>query len=434
MKKVVGLVIVPLMIILGVRFVFTSNGIKQSWVDKGNFELMDMKADKVSLIINGKDINLKNQIFLDENRYYIPLTEITNINKGTVKKTKDSIKLNLFDKEVTINKNHWSVNDEKMSLKKHIVSYKGNLYISLIDFTNIFDLGSRWDFEGKVIKLYGLKNNNVKKYSVQGTQEGALRFEDVAVDGTGNEESSKYLEGLRYMGKNLGESEIPYYIAWIPRYIDPTRNIDLDPSKVESFPLAELVYTLDYLNFNNGYVGLHGYTHQRNNEVSGVGTEFGKDYSSVEELNIRVKKALAIAEYLDIDITFFEAPHYVITVKQNGALENKFTYIFNNYNCEIPLENQDKIIKSKLGNESYYIPTPLYYVEDGTGEQMIRRIDKLSKDSFAGFFYHPFVELNSIEFSEDNNGIPTIKYKEQSPLNKIIEKLEKKNIRLIRFH
>lgn len=434
MKKVVCLVIVCLIMILGVRFVFINNVIEQSWGDKGKFELIDTKTDKVSLNINGKDINLRNQMFLSENRYYIPLTEISNINKGTVKKTKDSIKINLFDKEVTINKKNWSVNDENLKLKKHIVSYKGNLYISLIDFTNIFDLGSRWNFEDKMIKLYSLENNNVKKYSVQGVQEGALRFEDVTIDGTGSEESSKYLEGLRYMGRNLGEKEIPYYVAWIPRYIDPNRNIDLDPSKIDSFPLAELIYTLDYLNFNNGYVGLHGYTHQRKYEISGIGTEFGQDYPSVEELNIRAKKALAIAEYLDIDITFFEAPHYVITVKQNEALENKFTYIFNNYNSEIPLENQNKIIKSKLGNESYYIPTPLYYVEDGTGEQMIRRIDKLPKDSFAGFFYHPFVELNSIEFSEDNNGIPTIKYKEQSPLSKIIEKLEKKNIRLVRFH
>ncbi|MGL5616975.1 MAG: DUF2334 domain-containing protein [Sarcina sp.] len=435
MKKIITGIIVILVLILGSKFLLFSGGSKQSWGDRGKFELLDIKTDDVKLKINGEIKALKNPIYISENRYYIPLTEIVKSNDGEIKKTKDSFKVKFLDKEVIINKKSWIIEGKEEKLKKEFMNHKKNIYISLIDFTNIFDLDTRWDYENKTIICYkDNKNSNIKTYSGGGNIEGAIRFEDVTVDGTFNKKSSEYLECLRRMGKRLGDREIPYYVAWIPRYVNPKRNIDIDPTKVDSLPLAELIYSLDYLTFNKGYIGLHGYTHQIGDEISGVGSEFGNEYPSVEELNSRVKKALKIAEYLDIDISFFEAPHYLITLKQNQELEKNFKYIFNNYNCEVSLNNQSKIIKSPEGNESFYIPTPLYYVADGTGTEMVRKIERLSKDSFAGLFYHPFIELNLVEFTEDSKGNPEMIYKNKSILDKIINSLEKRNVKLIDFN
>lgn len=434
MKKLIVLILIPIIIFLGIKINIFNLGIKPSWGEKSKFEILETKKDAINIEINGEKIDLKNPVFIYENRYYIALNDIVKKNNGEIKKTKDLIKINLFDKEVEVDKESWTVKDKNLKLKKEVINHKNNLYISLIDFANIFDFDSRWSYENKLIKLYDKKKNSSgKEYSGNGKQVGAIRFEDVTVDGTGSEKSSQYLEALRVMGRRLGDRGVPYYIAWIPRYINPNRNIDADPSKVDSFPLAELVYTLDYLTYNKGYIGLHGYTHQRDKEVSGVGSEFGKEYPSVEELNSRVKKALEIAEYLDIDITFFEAPHYLITNEQNRELEKYFKYIFNNYNCEEPLNNQVQIVKS-TEKGSYYIPTPLYYVADGTGDTMVKSIEKLSKNYFVGLFYHPFIELKNMEFREDENGIPEVKYKGESILNKLINALEKRNIKLIDFN
>ena len=435
MKKFMYFIVGSLILIISFGFLIRNTEIIQSWGEKSSFELTDMQEDNIKLNINGKDIKLNNKIFLTENRYYIPLNEIVKASGGTIKNIKNSISINLFNKEIVINKNNWTINNEKIKLKKKIVNYKKNIYISLFDFTNIFDLESRWSFNDKTIKIYKAeKDNSIKKYSGDGKQEGAIRFEDVSIEGNGTLKESQYLETLRFIGKNLYERDMPYFIAWIPRYINKEKNVDTDPSKENSFPLAELVYTLDYLSSKNAYIGLHGYTHQRGDEVSGEGEEFGKNYPSIEELNSRVKKALEIANYLDIDISFFEAPHYLITVKQNEELEKSFKYIFNNYNCEVHLDNQRNIVKSPTGNDSYYIPTPLYYVEDSTGDSMIKKIKRFPSKDFAGLFYHPFIEVDYINFTEDENGVPKVAYKEKSILMKIIDALEEKNIKLIRLN
>lgn len=434
MKKFMFLIMGSLIAIISFGLLINNTKIMQSWGEKSSFESMNMQGDNIKLNINGKELKLNSKIFLNENRYYIPLNEIVKVNSGTVKRGKNSIVINLFNKEIVIDKNNWTINNENIKLKKKIINYKNDIYISLFDFANIFDLESRWSFDNKTIKLYKVeKDNSIEKYSGNGKQEGAIRFEDVSIEGNGTLKESQYLETLRFIGKNLYERDMSYFIAWIPRYINKEKNVDADPSKENSFPLAELVYTLDYLSSKNAYIGLHGYTHQRGDEVSGEGEEFGKNYPSLEELNSRVKKALAIADYLDIDISFFEAPHYLITVKQNEELEKNFKYIFNNYNCEVHLDNQRNIIKSPTGNNSYYIPTPLYYVEDSTGDNMIKKIKRFPSSDFAGLFYHPFIEVDYIDFTEDENGVPKVSYKEKSILMKIIDALEEKNIKLMRL-
>ncbi len=301
--------------------------------------------------------------------------------------------------------------------------------MSLIDVANMFDLKSRWNSKDKLIKLYNNKDMlDVKPYKGNGPQKGIIRFEDVASTGTGTEHDSQYLETIRVMGRYLGKKNVPYHIAWIPRYIDPEKKIDNDPSKENNFANAELVYTLDFAASHKGEIGLHGYTHQIGNTISGHGFEFGKYNPSVEDLNTRVDKALQIAKDLNIKINFFEAPHYTINKAQNEALEKNFKYIFNDYD-----ENkaQSEPMKSPTGSGSYYVPTPLYYIEGGKENVMLNKIQKMSNTTFAGMFYHPFLEANLLEFKDGQDGYPEDNYKKPSIIQKVIDEFEKRNVSII---
>ena len=397
-----------------------------------NFYSLDKPEDEIKINLNGKVQNLSFPIYLDKNRYLIPLNEIVNLNKGNLNIKEDLISLSLLNKNIDINfKNaSWKDSNKEEIPFKIPPIIKGNaVYVSLIDFSNMFDLKSRWIYKDKLIKLYTNKDmTDITPYKGKGTQKGIIRFEDVASSGTGTLEDSNYLESIRVMARYLGKKNVPYHVSWIPRYINPEKNIDNDPSKENNFANAELLYTLDYTSFNKGEIGLHGYTHQINNTISGHGFEFGKYNPSVEDLNNRVSKALAIAKYLNVDIKFFEAPHYTINKAQNEALEKNFKYIFNDYD---ETKAQKKPIKSPTGSGSYYVPTPLYYIEGGKENIMINKIGKMSKNTFAGMFYHPFLETSLLEFKDGENGYPEDIYKKPSIIQKIVDEFEKKNVSLI---
>lgn len=52
----------------------------------------------------------------------------------------------------------------------------------------------------------------------------------------------------------------------MPRYIDPSQNIDNSLADNMNMYNADFIYTLDYFTFRRGLIGLHGYTHQNGNE------------------------------------------------------------------------------------------------------------------------------------------------------------------------
>lgn len=404
-----------------------------------SIEGIGAETEDIKINIDGEIIRFKEKVYIHKNRYYLSLSELISLKGGVLSEKSNSIKFILDNDIVSIklSKGSW-INKNKAAkksfgtMKKPLFKENNSIYISLIDFTNILDLKTRWNSEEKTIKIYrDIDHVDVNSYARVGGQKGILRLEDIAIGGSGTEYDSNYLECTRYMGAYLGKKSVPYHVAWIPRYIDKQKNVDGDPSKENKFTFAEMIYTLDYLSFRSGVIGLHGYTHQREDEESGIGCEFGKDYPSVEELKERVEKAIKIAEYLDIKVEFFEAPHYVITLEQNKMLQKYFKYILNNYNCEEHLSNQIDIIKANDYKEAYYIPTPLYYVDDTTGDNMVRVIKNMDSHVFAGLFYHPIVEHTLMDFKEGENGYPLIEYKAESTMKKVIDALEGRGIHML---
>lgn len=388
-------------------------------------------VDDINLNIEGTLQTLTNPIYIDKNRYYIPLTEVVKENKGNIKVDNNKISIDMFESHISVNADSgiWDNGSIKDKLKQVITIKNDNVYITLIDFANMFQMKTRWYGDTKTIKLYKDRDmKDVKEYKKPGKQTGAIRFEDVYV--SGNPIDSKYLEVIRIMGRYLSLKGVPYHVSWIPRVVKPAENLDIDPSKENSFLLAELIYTLDYVQYNKGVIGLHGYTHQRDGEATGIGLEFGEKYPSVSELRERVEESLKIADDLKIPVKFFEAPHYNITTEQNMALEDYFMYIFNNYEFSNNLNAQTAPIKSPKG-KGVYVPTPLSYVREDGVLEMENKIKELDKKSFAGLFYHPFLEVQIVDLLEDEDGYPSYKYKEPSILASVIDALEKKRINII---
>lgn len=399
------------------------------------FDGLDKQEDNIKINLNGTIQDLSLPTYLDKNRYLIPISEIIKNNNGKLELEEDSMNIDFENQNIKVNlkDNTWTntskENQENIKFKVNPIIEADVVYMSLIDIANMFDFKSRWYAKDKLVKLYTNKDMlDVKPYKGKGNQKGIIRFEDVKSTGTGSEYDSHYLETIRVMGRYLGKKNIPYHIAWIPRYVDPGKNIDSDPSKENSFANAELVYTLDFAASHKGEIGLHGYTHQIGKTVSGEGFEFGKYNPSVEDLNTRVDKAIQIAKDLNIKINFFEAPHYTINKEQNEALEKNFKYIFNDYDEN---KHQSKPLKSPTGSGSYYVPTPLYYIENGKEDVMLKKIQKMPSNTFAGMFYHPFLEMKLLDFKDGQDGYPESNYKKPSTIQQVIDEFEKRDISII---
>lgn len=422
-----------------------------------NFKELNLEKDNIVLRVNGKNLELKLPIYIDKNRYYIPLNEIINKLNGEIKKSEDTLYLNMDNMTYSINTldNAVKCPNDEFTLKENLLTNDNKIYyISFSDFAHMLNLYTRWDKDNKIINCRmtsneisennafnnhddnsnyinaEIKNNNIKEnknntISENKSQIALIRLEDICA--TGQNYSKDYFENLRIIGSYLNDKNIPYHIAWIPRYINPILNIDNDPLSKNTFELAEMVYTLDYLKNHNGIIGLHGYTHQFGSFESGSGFEFGRYEPSTKVFREKIEKAIETAKYLDIPIDFFEAPHYEITPEQNKIAEEYFKilyYPFNDYGIDKTDLTKPQV--SPYNGTSLYISTPLDYIAEGREEECLERIKNSSLENMGSVFFHPALDNRFIILSEDENGVPVYSYGGDSFLKRLVGILEGK--------
>lgn len=387
---------------------------------------LDSQQDNINLSIDGHSISFSYPVYLDKNRYYLPLNEVVKNLNGTLTKNEDStLTMKLNENSYTFDLKNNTVNSN-IELKKELIDNNDLYYIEFSDLSNILNMYTRWNKNMKTIfcKTNDTTFENIDKYTPKIDQIGLIRLEDIAL--STQEYDKEFLEKLRIIGNYLNSKNIPYHIAWIPRYVCPSMNIDVDPMKLNDFSTAELVYTLDYLKNNLGVIGLHGYTHQKGNEESAVGTEFGANIPSTENFRSKIEQAIATAEYLDIPIDFFEAPHYQITPEQNKIAEEYFNILYYPLK-DYGLKNVDltKPQLSPYNNSSYYISTALDYIPENNIDGAIKNLYNANTKNMGSIFFHPRLDFSFIELQEDNN-IPTYNYKDNSPLKRVIDALQEK--------
>lgn len=373
----------------------------------------NVTTSNITISFNHERVKLKMPILVYTNRHYLPLMHFVSRIGGKLFDEMGKLFIN-YKKEV--------YNFNASDLIRQVIFYDNDFYVTLFDICNILDLKTRWDYRENSISLY--ENRDViPKPEVQKSEKIALvRLEDVTA---GDQyDNPVNLEKLRIIGDMLYMRGVPFHISWIPRFVDPTKNIDNDLMESNSMNNANFLFTLDYLINRGGLLGLHGYTHQIKDQVSGEGYEFGEGcIEDVEEAKYRIEKAIDTANYLGLPYVYFESPHYSITEEQQNAIEDYFEYIYEPYEGVY----NDVPIISPSNHKTKYIPAPLGYVKGENGvEEMLKKIDNLGEEDFASFFYHPTKEMEYIGLKRGKKGYPGYIYLDNSPLKVILNHLKDK--------
>lgn len=391
------------------------------------FSGLKLSKGDIKLKYKDKVLNLKLPIYMDKNRYYVPVNNVLDqmgINY-TIKDGKFNIEIN--NRKIDIDKNLANISGEKYKFRKSPILKDEIMYMSLFDFNKIIGLKANWNEAEKTIILYNNKEEKAKKLDNNKDAKrkpSFVRLEDITSEQ--RYKTPEALERLRIISDYLYSKNIPFHVAWVPRYIDPTKGIDDDLSKNFNMHNANFIYTLDYFIDRGGIIGLHGYTHQAGNTVSIDAIEFdGSTNTDEAAIRERVEKAIQSAKVLDIPIGFFESPHYAATDEEARVIEQYFNYMY-----EPPKFAARNNIRKRESNGRTvtYIPTPLDYV-DGIkqADQVIENINNLDENTLGSFFYHPSIENTFINLKTGKDGAVEYSYGDGSPLKKIIKAFEKNN-------
>ena len=208
----------------------------------------------------------------------------------------------------------------------------------------------------------------------------------------------KRLELLRYIADYLASRHVPFQVAMIPIYLDPATGVRIGIDTPDDPRVKEFIATIHYMISKGGEIGLHGYTHQMGEGVTGDSIEFSNDQHAIEGtvayMAARVDAALAAAKTADIPITFWETPHYTASPEQYAYLESRFSIVYEpgpiNHRTREPFVHSSS---RPGGAKVCFVPTPLGMVD---GPQEAQSIVLFADDShrqiLASLFFHPFRE------------------------------------------
>lgn len=376
--------------------------------------------DTINFKFEDKPVYFYYPVYVYLNRYYLPVENFVNKINGSVKVNKQYLYLNLknHSAEIDTQKGLMTANNRTVQVRNPVKKFNGVSYISLIDFTDLFDMTTSWDYDSKTISLY-FDRCNLKRNAVSTGRTALIRLEDVSVDQVFD--TADALAKLRIVGDYLYSDGVPFHVAWVPRYLYPLYKLDNDPSKYYSMYNADFLYTLDYLIKKGALIGLHGYTHQRGNVESIVGLEFNDKFNDTDTVIAnRLKAAIKCANILNIPVYFFETPHYAASYGQHKVMEKYFNYLYE------PLDSghEENVYKVTLGKRVVrYVPTLFDYVKgERDTDNMIYKIDTVNPKALASFFYHPNIDFPYIRFTKvEGTDYPYYAYLSNSPLHRIID-------------
>jgi hypothetical protein len=417
------------------NFINLNNKPKKDKSKYSTFPGLKMEKTPIKLSYEGNDLDVTLPIYIDRNRYYLPLTEIIDDMNGTME-TKDeyiSIKLNNRTIDINTKDNTFKTDNDIHKLKQKLINLDSITYISMFDFTNMFDLKPSFEYDKNTIMLFNNKEKLPISKAPLSQKVALLRLEDMTAGKTYRYADAESIYKLRIVADYLYSKGIPFHVAWVPRYIDLTNgnNIDNDLANNNNINNADFLYTLDYFMDKGGIIGLHGYTHQAANEKSIDSIEFGNPKDRLSYTNEyaikKVNMAKESARELSIPIGFFEAPHYSTSPNQLKILENNFDFLYEPYTPDVVNGNTYITVKRTRNRIIKYIPTPLNYL-DGKNDlpNMFKKINNLKPEAMASFFFHPNIEFEDINVLKEANGYPSYTYSDQSALHQIINTIENK--------
>lgn len=272
-----------------------------------------------------------------------------------------------------------------------------------------------------------------------------IRLEDIGPGGEyGTEER---LMKLCVVADFLAREGVPFHVAMIPRFVDPSAGYDKSISEKKDPYVQKFRSVLAYLRQCGGSIGLHGYTHQYGKAVSAQGyeffysaceqdcppEEFGASYLEREVFehsytSSRMRSGLSTADQAEVPVDWFETPHYAAEGSARHVLESWIGVFFENdprhqeANKRVVVEDID----TPLYRGAVYVPTPLFYVDGAHPKQdvdrMCREIETYAPQDLAGFFFHAFLEFPFIKLEQTAAGKMRVRYDESSHLHRLIRR------------
>lgn len=393
------------------------NDFKPIYTSKVNFD--DIPISKVSndikLKILDKDIP-SDCIYEKSLRYYIPLKLVSSDLNYNITTDNNKITLENGVNTIVFDNKNCSINGQAYDLRGKLQSINGEDYISLSDIEYLFNLTATFNFDNKEICLLdGLNNSSIDSTPIPTEGKAALiRLEDFSA-GYGALNAENQLK-YKCMGKLLKDNGIKFHVAWVPRFVSPSDNIDNDLLTNNTLENVGFMDTLDYLINCGAEIGLHGYTHQSGDSTSLSGTELSYKCNNNEAATRKiVENAIDAAASLNIPCDFFESSHYKATGKQKKIIAEYFQFLYEPKNY---LE-YTKIVKR---GDNLYMPTPLNYVKNLDTSKIERQLKSPEPNELASLFYHPAVELQFINVSTSGSKI-NVDYDTSSPLCKIVKSI-----------
>ncbi|GEP63868.1 hypothetical protein CBE01nite_16360 [Clostridium beijerinckii] len=396
------------------------NTFKSTYTPKIKFE------DRPITKVNGISLNILNEsnitnvpMLLKSQRYYIPLNFICNKLNYTIDTSNNKILLSNKNNKISLTENSYTKNSGTGSLRGDLINNDGVNYISISDIEELFNLIAIFDFKNNSISLLDNSVSVPENPSISYSDKVALiRLEDFGCGG--NYSSDKNQTKIKLMANLFYSQGMKYHVSWIPRFKSPTENIDNDLLTTDNITNVGFVNLLDYLINKGGEIGLHGYTHQHDDEKSGPGNEMTKDVNNtVDQVRDIVEKGIDTASALNIPISYYESPHYGETELQRNVIEDYFQFIYE------PFDSTRNNIYN-LDDYHLFVPTPLGYVHNSDPTSITDGLNNDDPDILHSFYYHPFVELNYVHFNIDDNKL-NVTYDENSPLQKIVKTLKSDN-------
>ncbi|MGL5575048.1 MAG: DUF2334 domain-containing protein [Sarcina sp.] len=362
------------------------------------------------------DINVIEQY----QRYYFPLDKFLELTKTEYSKQNE-----VYDIEgvrLDLNNKNFLKGETLHMLRGDLIDGAGVTYISLNDLEHILSLGDSWNHEKKVVSLFKEEViiPKVNRNTLSG-KAAMMRLEDVRA---GEEYLTNHgIQSAKATVDYLYENGIVFNVAWIPRFKDPSKNIDNDLMVNENIANVQFVNMLDHFIYRGGVIGVHGYTHQAGAYKSAVGSDLSTKFnSSEEETRKLVEASFETAKYLKIPAAFFESGHYHATKKQQAIIEEYTDACFEPYKIYWNFQP----VVSKRNDSTIYVPAPLGYSTTENGSDIVERINKLGNinNILTAFFIHPPKEMGYFKFTEGENGSIKTEHLENSPIQNIVNTLK----------
>lgn len=375
-----------------------SNTFKSTYTPKIKFEDMPVtKVPDITLNILDKATIKNPPTLLKAQRYYIPLNLICSKLNYTLEKSDDNITIKNEDHKIILNEDSYEKDSMEGTLRGNLILNNNEYYISISDIENIFDLIAVFNFENNTINLLPCNANNSQPSTVKITKKVALiRFEDFTAGDSNFVDKNQ--TKVKCMADLLYSQGIKFHIGWIPRFKAPLDNIDNDLLTNNNITNVGFVNLLDYLLNKGGEIGLHGYTHQSGTDRSAVGEELSKDTNNtVEATRNVIENGIDTASALNIPISFYESPHYRDTRLQQEVIEDYFQLIYE------PYDNSKRNIYKTENNHLYVPTPLGFVQDPNDISSIINGLNKYDPEVLHSFFYHPSIEVNFIDFNIDNN-------------------------------